>query len=201
LSSPDDADAAVSPTRGRRAPRADAARNRAALVQAARAAFTTTGGDASLESIARSAGVGIGTLYRNFPTREDLAAAVYATELEAVLAAADRLRAMMPVDAAFRAWIDRYAAFVAAKRGMAETLRAGALAATAMTAHTRERMNEAVGIFLRVGAKTGVLRADVSADDVTTALVGVFLATRDTADPAQVARLLDLLVDGLRPRL
>ncbi|MCX7522562.1 helix-turn-helix domain containing protein [Microbacterium sp. STN6] len=187
-------------TRRSRAPRADAERNRTALVDAARHAFTTTGAGVSLEAIARAAGVGIGTLYRNFPTREDLIAAVYATELDAVVDAATELRARMPADAAFRAWIDRYAAFVSAKRGMAETMRAGALTATAITARTRERVNEAIEGFLREGRESGLLRSDALADDVTTTLVGVFLATSDTQDDAQVTRLLGLLVDGLRPR-
>ncbi|MFW0786252.1 TetR/AcrR family transcriptional regulator [Gordonia sp. CPCC 206044] len=183
-----------------RPPRADAARNRAALIEAARATFTTTGEDASLEGIARSAGLGIGTLYRNFPTREDLVAAVYATELDAVIEAADEFRTTAPADVSFRAWLDRYAEFVAAKRGMAETLRAGALTTTAQTARTRDRVNDAVGTFLRAGAQSGLLRDDVTADDVTTALVGVMLAVRDSDDDAQLSRLLDLLVDGLRPR-
>lgn len=183
-----------------RAPRADAARNRALLVDAARAAFASGGEQVSLEAIARQAGVGIGTLYRNFPTREDLIAAVYASELDAVIAAADGLHDARPADVALRTWLDRYAAFVMTKRGMAESLRAGALADAANTAHTRERVNGAVEAFLRAGAQTGVLRGDLAADDVTTALVGLFLATRDVADPAQIARLLDLLVDGLRAR-
>ncbi|OJX73897.1 TetR/AcrR family transcriptional regulator [Leifsonia sp. 71-9] len=183
-----------------RAPRADAARNRALLVDAARAAFASGGEQVSLEAIAREAGVGIGTLYRNFPTREDLIAAVYASELDAVIAAADGLHDARPADVALRTWLDRYAAFVMTKRGMAESLRAGALADAANTAHTRERVNGAVGAFLQAGAQTGVLRGDLAADDVTTALVGLFLATRDVADPAQIARLLDLLVDGLRAR-
>ena len=178
-----------------RAPRADAARNRALLVDAARAAFASGGEQVSLEAIAREAGVGIGTLYRNFPTREDLIAAVYASELDAVIAAADGLHDARPADVALRTWLDRYAAFVMTKRGMAESLRAGALADAANTAH-----NGAVGAFLQAGAQTGVLRGDLAADDVTTALVGLFLATRDVADPAQIARLLDLLVDGLRAR-
>jgi AcrR family transcriptional regulator len=183
-----------------RAPRVDAARNRAALLDAARDAFTTTGSDASLEAIARAAGVGIGTLYRNFPTREELMAAVYAAELDAVIAAADALPTTMPPDEAFRAWITRYSAFMATKRGMAEALRSGGLAAAATANRTRERVRAAVAGFLQAGADAGTLRADVSADDVTTALVGILLATRDTPDPAQTERLLDLLVDGLRPR-
>lgn len=182
-----------------RSPRSDAARNRAALVDAARSAFAAGGDQVSLETIARAAGVGIGTLYRNFPTREDLIAAVYAQELDAVIAAAELLDGRT-ADAALRTWMDRYAEFVTTKRGMAESLRAGALADAANTLHTRERVNGAIRGFLEAGAADGSLRDDLEPDDVTTTLVGVFLATRGTADPGQIARLLDLLVDGLRRR-
>lgn len=178
-----------------RAPRADAARNRAALVAAAREAFTTAGETASLEAIARAAGVGIGTLYRNFPTREDLVAAVYASELDDVLATAERLRGSLPAEAALRSWLDRYADFFATKRGMVAALRAGTLAGTATAANTRERVNAAMASLLHAGAESGALRADVPADDVTTAMLGIFLATDD---PEQTTRLLDLLVEGLR---
>ncbi|SDZ15355.1 TetR/AcrR family transcriptional regulator [Herbiconiux ginsengi] len=188
------------PARRPRAPRVDAARNRVALLDAARDAFSDDDADASLEAIARAAGVGIGTLYRNFPTREDLVAAVYATELDAVIAAADPLLRTKSPDQALRAWTDRYAAFVATKRGMAESLRAGALVGAAAANHTRERVNSVIGAFLAAGTETGVFRTDVQADDVTTALVGFFLATRDSPDPAQTSRLLDLLIDGLHPR-
>lgn len=188
------------PSTRSRAPRADAARNRAVLVEAARSAFAAGGEQVSLEAIARAAGVGIGTLYRNFPTREDLIAAVYAQELDAVIAAAADLVGLHPADAALRSWMDRYAEFVTTKRGMAESLRTGALADAANTLHTRERVNRVIARFLEAGAATGALRGDLEADDVTTALVGVFLATRSTADGAQIARLLDLIVDSLRPR-
>ncbi|MFJ3385780.1 MULTISPECIES: TetR/AcrR family transcriptional regulator [unclassified Curtobacterium] len=181
-----------------RRPRADAARNRAALVDAARTAFTTAGEDASLEAVARAAGVGIGTLYRNFPTREDLVAAVYGAELDAVLATVDALVASAPADRALRAFADRYARFVAAKRGMAETVRVGALRGAAETVHTRDRVNAAVQRFLDAGASDGTLRDDVVADDVTAALIGVLLSTRDTTDPEQTGRLLDIVVGGLR---
>lgn len=183
-----------------RAPRADAARNRSALLAAARSAFATSGDDASLEGIARQAGVGIGTLYRNFPTREDLVAAVYAAELDAVVAASGHLLAADGPTTGLRAWLDRYAAFVAAKRGMAETVRAGSIAAAASTNRTRERVNGAIQAFLSAGAASGELRGDVPADDVTTTLVGIFLATRDADDDAQRMRLLDFLVEGLRRR-
>lgn len=183
-----------------RRPRADAARNRAALVDAARTAFTTSGEDASLDAVARAAGVGIGTLYRNFPTREDLVAAVYGAELEAVLATVDALVAGAPADRALRAFADRYAGFVAAKRGMAETVRVGAIRGAAETVHTRDRVNAAVQRFLDAGAADGTLRGDVLADDVTAALIGVLLSTRDTTDPEQTGRLLDIVVGGLRAR-
>ncbi|WP_144763761.1 TetR/AcrR family transcriptional regulator [Curtobacterium sp. 9128] len=185
------------PTTPRR-PRADAARNREALVRAARAAFTTTGEDASLEAIARAAGVGIGTLYRAFPTRQDLVAAVYAVELDTVLDTVDELLAAQPADRALRAFADHYAAFVATKHGMAETVRVGAIRGAAETAHTRERVNAVVARFLDAGRADGTLRAGVAADDVTAALVGVLLSTRDADDPGQAGRLLDVLIAGLR---
>lgn len=183
-----------------RRPRADAARNRAAILLAAREALTEAGPDAALEAIARAAGVGIGTLYRNFPTREDLVAAVYRNELDAVLATVEPLLAEREPDDALRAFMQNYAGFIATKRGMAESLRAGGgLRAAAESADTRNRVNQAIGAILDAGVERGVLREDLSADDVTAAMIGVFLSTGRDADEAQVARLLDLLVRGLRP--
>jgi AcrR family transcriptional regulator len=181
-------------------PRVDAARNREALIDAARAVFSAEAlsADVSLEAIARAAGVGIGTLYRNFPAREDLVAAVYSAELGALLATVDELLAAAPADRALRTFAERYARFVATKRGMAETVRVGAIRGAAESAHTRERMNAAVQRFLDAGTADGSLRAGVQADDVTAALVGVLLSTRDAVDAAQAGRLLDLVVDGLR---
>ncbi|WIB76302.1 TetR family transcriptional regulator [Curtobacterium sp. MCPF17_002] len=184
-----------------RRPRADAARNRQRLVDAARTAFTAGSEDTSLEGIARAAGVGIGTLYRNFPTREDLVAAVYRAELDAALDTVDDLLGVEPSAAqALRAFTGRYAAFVATKRGLAETVRTGALRGAAEAAGTRERVNAAVQRFLDAGSLDGSLRDDVRADDVTAALVGILLSTQDTPDTAQTERLLDLLLDGLTRR-
>lgn len=104
--------------------RSDARRNRERLLHAAAAAFTANGASASLESIARDAGVGIGTLYRHFPNREALVEAVYQAELAEVAAAAGQLLKRHPPKIALRRWMDRYASFVAAKRGMAESLQA-----------------------------------------------------------------------------
>ena len=181
-----------------RRPRADAARNRAAILDAARTAFTATGEDASLEAIARSAGVGIGTLYRNFPTREELVAAVYASELDTVLGIVPGLLAEHSPDIALRSFLSSYAGFIATKRGMAESVRAGAIRSAAESADTRRRVNEAVGAILDAGVERGVFRPGTAADDVTAAMIGVFLSTAQSADPAQTDRLLDLLVRGLR---
>ncbi|GGL65859.1 TetR family transcriptional regulator [Streptomyces fumigatiscleroticus] len=178
--------------------RRDARRNRDKLIAAAQAAYAAADGPVSLEAIAREAGVGIGTLYRHFPTREDLVDAVYATELDAVTASAPALLDRHPADVALRAWMGRYAAFVATKRGMAETLRAG-FASGRIAAPSRERVTATVAAILEQGAAAGTLRADVDPDDVTTMLVSVFVAITDGAPQERTDRLLDLLMDALRP--
>ncbi|RKR76503.1 TetR/AcrR family transcriptional regulator [Frondihabitans australicus] len=183
--------------------RSDAARNRDRLRAAAAAAFEASAGSTavSLEGIARDAGVGIGTLYRHFPTREALVEEVYRAELGAVCDTASTLLATLPPAEALRAWMDRYGAFVAAKRGMAETLRALLSAGVASApGETRQRIRAAVGEMLAAGAAEGTLRADVAADDVVVSLIGVFLATAEAPDRDQAGRMLDLLVAGLRAR-
>ncbi|MCD2186536.1 TetR/AcrR family transcriptional regulator [Actinomycetospora soli] len=174
-------------------PRADAARNRARLLEAAAAAFLA-GGDPTLEWIARDAGVGIGTLYRHFPTREALVEAVYRAELE---------RLCRDVDpgphaaTAFRAWLDRYAEFVLTKRGMADTFRAMVADGSLAPLRTREHVGAAVDTFLTAGAADGSLRPGVAADDVVTLLVGVVVTLQDADDRARTGRLLDLVCSAL----
>lgn len=181
--------------------RADAERNRSLLLAAARDAFAAADDEAavSLEAIARSAGVGIGTLYRNFGTREALVEALYGSELDEVTAAADALVAGHPGDEALRHWAERYGRFVAAKRGMLGALRASVGGPERMRNETRGRIVATVGRLLAVGVADGTLRGDVDADDVTDLLVGLFVAT-DPRSAERVRRLLDVLVDGLRPR-
>ncbi|TMR34326.1 TetR/AcrR family transcriptional regulator, partial [Nonomuraea zeae] len=179
--------------------RADARRNREKLLAAARAAFAAADDTVALEAIAREAGVGIGTLYRHFPTREALVEAVYGAELDDVTTSAPALLAELPPEAALRAWMDRYAVFVATKRGMIDTLRAGWASGTMATPTTRERVVGAIATILAEGARTGTLRADVDAEDITTMLLGVFLSTTAGNTPEQTGRLLDLVVDALRP--
>ncbi|MGY0019834.1 TetR/AcrR family transcriptional regulator [Streptomyces sp. cg35] len=193
------------PTPGRpataagRPARADARRNRERLLTVARDAFTATDGKATLDAIAREAGVGIGTLYRHFPTREALVEAIYAAELDAVVTSAPALLEELAPDAALRAWMDRYAAFFAAKRGISDTLRAGWASGTIATPATRERITAAIAVILGAGAEAGSLRADVEADEVTLMLLGVFLSTTASNSPDRTGRLLDLVVDALRP--
>jgi len=184
--------------RAARPVRADAQRNRQALMTAARGAFAAQ--DAvTLEDVARAAGVGIGTLYRHFPTREALVEAVYAAELDAVTGSAPGLLTELTPPAALRALMDRYASFAAAKRGMVDTLRAGWASGRIATPATRERLTATIATILVAGARDGSLRPDVEADDVTTLLLGVFLATTQSATEKRTGALLNLLVDALRP--
>ena len=176
--------------------RADARRNRERLLAAARTAFTRSDTTVPLEAVAREAGVGIGTLYRHFPTREALVEAVYSAELDAVTAAVEPLLDELAPRDALRAWLDRYAELVAAKRAMADTL---AAAGPGVTANTRERLTAAVAAFLRAGERAGTLRGDVPADDVITMLLGVFLSTASGDRADRTGHLLDLVVDALRP--
>lgn len=179
--------------------RADAQRNRDTLVAVARAAFTAADDAVPLEGIAREAGVGIGTLYRHFPTRESLVEAVYAAELDDVVASAGALLAELSPDLALRAWMDRYAAFVATKRGMIDTLRAGWVSGRLATPTTRERITATIASILTAGARAGSLRADVDPDDVTAMMLGVCLST-GTGDAGRTGRLLDLVLDALVAR-
>lgn len=177
--------------------RSDARRNREKLVAVARAAFAAADGTVALEAIAREAGVGIGTLYRHFPTREALVEAVYAAELDDVTASAPALLAQLPPEAALRAWMDRYAAFVETKRGMADSLRASLASGRIATPTTRRRITAAIGAILDAGALAGTLRAGVDPEDVTLMVLGVFLSTSAGQDAERIGRLLDLIVDAV----
>jgi AcrR family transcriptional regulator len=178
--------------------RADARRNRDRLLQAAAAAFGAADGrPVSLEAIARDAGVGIGTLYRHFPSRDLLVEAVYRAELAEVAAAAGQLLERHPPKAALRSWMDRYATFVAAKRGMAESLRAMVDSGAVEPSQTRASIVGAVDMLLRAGADDGSLRSDVRADDVVSSLLGIFMAS---GSPEQTDRMLALLVAGVAAR-
>jgi AcrR family transcriptional regulator len=138
-------------------------------------------------------------LYRHFPTREALVEAVYAAELDDVTGSVAALLKELPPDAALRAWLQRYATFVATKRGMAETLRAGWASGRIATPSTRERITAAIATILASGAEAGSLRTDVEPEDITAMLLGIFLSTAASKTPEQTERLLDLVMDALRP--
>jgi AcrR family transcriptional regulator len=175
--------------------RSDAHRNRERLLDAATAAFAAADGAVvSLDAVAKAAGVGIGTLYRHFPSREALVEAVYRSELAEVSASAADLLAHHEPVAALRHWMDRYASFVAAKQGMAESLGAMFASGAVEPSETRASIVGAVEALLTAGAAAGTLRSDVSADDVVTSLVGIALSSGSTA---QANRMRDLLIDGL----
>jgi AcrR family transcriptional regulator len=185
------------PASGERTLRADAQRNRDRLLEVAARAFAA-GDDATLEAIAREAGVGIGTLYRHFPTREALVEAAYRNELARLCDAAGDLLGSRPPDEALRTWMDRFVDYMTTKRGMAEALRAVIASGGNPFAHSRDRMVEALGRLLRAGAEAGTLRPDADPADVLTALCGVSLTAGEPDRRAQAGRLLDLIMDGLR---
>jgi AcrR family transcriptional regulator len=174
--------------------RADARRNREKLLAAAVAAFADSGTDASLEAIARRAGVGIGTLYRHFPTRDALVEAAYRNEVEQLCAAAPELLARHRPDVALAEWMERFVGYAAAKRGMKSALQAIAASGSDPFGDTRRMLLEAIGMLLEAGVATRTIRSDVDADDVLRAMGAVW----HVDDLAQARPLLRLLIDGLR---
>ncbi|MCU1608877.1 MAG: TetR/AcrR family transcriptional regulator [Pseudonocardiales bacterium] len=180
--------------------RADAQRNRQRLLAAALRAFSSSEEKVTLEAIAKCAGVGIGTLYRHFPTREALVEAVYRNELEQLRVSAEDLLASRRPDVALRTWMDRFADYVAAKRGMAEALRAVVASGAISSSETRDVLTAAIRSLLDAAVVAGTVRFDVRADDVLASLTGVFLAAGAPQQRDQAGRMLDLLMDGLRAR-
>ncbi len=180
--------------------RADARQNRERLLAAAVEEFTGSA-DVALDAVARRAGVGIGTLYRHFPTREALVAAAYRHEVEQVCAAADELATTRPADAALREWMGRFVGYVATKRGMAAALQRVVTAdpGTGLFAETYEEIVAVLRRLLAAAAEQGSIRADVDPDDVLRALRGAWLVAGEDGHGG-ADRLLDLLMDGLRYR-
>ncbi|WP_049577993.1 TetR/AcrR family transcriptional regulator [Streptomyces sp. SBT349] len=189
----------MSPT-GARPQRADAQRNRARLLDAAVRAFSGERPEATLDAIAKDAGVGIGTLYRHFPTREALVEAAYRNELARLCDSVPELLASYPPDRATRAWMDRFVDYMTTKRGMADALRAVIASGGNPYEHSRTQLTGAVTALLEAGAADGSLRSDADAGDVLWGLSGVTLAAGEPEQRARAGRLLDLMMDGLRYR-
>jgi AcrR family transcriptional regulator len=174
--------------------RSDARRNREKLLAAAGELFATAGTDVSLDAVAKRAGVGIGTLYRNFPTREALVEAAYRAEVTQLCETADALLASSPPDVALERWMERFVGYTAAKKGMKGALQSVVAGGSDVFGETRVQIIAAVGRLLEAGVAAGTLRADVTADDVWRAMGPVW----STDDQAQIRTLLRLLMDGLR---
>jgi AcrR family transcriptional regulator len=180
--------------------RADARRNRDLLLDAAVRAFANDGAEVTLDAIAKSAGVGIGTLYRHFPTRDALVEAVYRQELAHLCDAVPGLLRSLPPDEATRAWMDGFIDYMTTKRYMAAALQAVIASGGNPYAQSRGRLIAAITALLDAGANARSLRSDVEPNDVLVALSGVSLAAGEPAQRQQAGRILDLLVDGLRHR-
>ena len=180
--------------------RKDAVRNREKLLAAAVGLFAERGTEGSLEEVAKRAGVGIGTLYRHFPTRDALVEAAYRNEVAQLRAAADELLAELPPDAALEAWMRRFVDYGTAKRGMRDALQSIAGGGADLFAETRGQVTEAVAVLLRAGAEAGTLRADVEPEDVLRAMGAIWMVAEGEEFPEQAMRILRLVLDGLRYR-
>jgi AcrR family transcriptional regulator len=181
-----------------RRPRTDAVRNRERVLEAAKDVFSAGGADASLEAVARRAGVGIGTLYRHFPTREALFEAVYRREVEQLGELAEQLKSEAePVDA-LRRWLRSNVEFVATKKGMVTALALAAYRPTELHAFSFDRLTKAVGALLERAVAAGEIRDDIRAEDLLRALVGMCYMHDQPGWQPTVVRLVDVFVDGLR---
>ncbi|NUS21194.1 MAG: TetR/AcrR family transcriptional regulator [Mesorhizobium sp.] len=178
--------------------RADAQRNREKLVEVAAQAFAADGVDASLEEIAKRAGVGIGTLYRHFPTREHLVEVVYRREVEGLCHAAEDLAREHPADVALELWMQRFVDYIATKRGLATSLRLLLTTNSTLFSDTSGRVSAAMRGLIEAAAASGKIRADVDASDVMHALGGIYSAPNTPDWRDRSGRLVKLLMDGLR---
>jgi AcrR family transcriptional regulator len=183
-----------------RKPRADAIRNRDRVLEAAKAIFSAGGAEASLEAVARSAGVGIGTLYRHFPTREALFEAVYRREVQHLADLAEQLKQeAQPIDA-LRHWMRSNVRFVATKKGMSAALALAAYKNSELFSYSFDRLTQAVGGLLERAIAAGEIRDDITPEDLLRALVGMCYMNDQPGWQTSVLRLVDVFVDGLRVR-
>ena len=182
-----------------RKPRSDAQRNRERILEKAKEAFTRFGADASLDDIARRAGVGAGTLYRHFPSREELLKAVYRTEIEKVATAERRLAETLPPVEALRAWLLLFVEAIAAKQVIASALSALVGDPKKVFEDSHTQMWEAVRSLVKRAIRSGDIRSDLDPADLLRALIGVahFATSPDWQQSAR--RLVDILIAGSRP--
>jgi AcrR family transcriptional regulator len=183
--------------RADRRPRADAQRSIESLLRAALAVFATTGVDAPVREIAKQAGVGVGTLYRHFPQRSDLVAAVFRHEIDACADAAAVLATEYGPGEALARWMQRYASFIGTKRGLATALHSGNPVFDTLPAYFDNRLRPALRTLLKAAADAGEARADVEPDDLLHAVARLCMSANDDG-PDHAERMVALLVDGVR---
>ena len=181
-------------------PRADAVRNRESVLSAATRVFAASDTEPSMREIARRAGVGVATLYRHFPTRQALVEAVYRDQVVRLSTGARSLLESHPPARALRLWMDLFADWLATKHGMTDTLLAMVDTGEISLGHSRDELLSAIATLLEAGAAAGEIRPDISAEDLAAALLGVLAVCAKRGQREQAERLLDLLMDGLRPQ-
>jgi AcrR family transcriptional regulator len=179
--------------------RADGQRNLEAVIRAARAVFAASGVEAPMRSIAEEAGVGVGTIYRHFPQRGDLIAAVFRHEVDACADATERLAKEHGPGDALDLWMQRYVDFIVAKRGLAAALHSGDAAFKTLPAYFDKRLEPALQGLLDTAMAAGEIRSDVEPHDLLRAVASLCMPATE-GDPANARRLVALLVDGLRYR-
>jgi AcrR family transcriptional regulator len=188
------------PKPARRKPRADAQRNRQRVLEAAKQAFTRHGANASLDEIAKDAGVGAGTLYRHFPTRDALIEAVYRTEVEKLAAAEGKFAASLPPLEALRAWMLLFVDYIEAKHIIAPALNTYAGGASKLYESSRAQVSGAIDALVKRAIQSGDIRKDIEPFDLLRALIGVSSSMGSGPDwPQSAKRLVDILITGSRP--
>jgi AcrR family transcriptional regulator len=178
--------------------RADARRNRERIMVAARDAFADNGMDATLDDIARRAAVGPGTLYRHFPDRETLLAAVYRDEILALCARTDALAETLPPDEALAAWLRLQLDYITAKRGLGAAVKTMLGIESETVNFCKDSMRAAVGRLLSRAQEAGAVRMDIAPADLLRLVHGVGAASE--TDPSSAERLLSYVLDGIRPQ-
>lgn len=181
-----------------RKPRADSARNRQLLIDAAKAGFSDVGLEVSLEEIARRAGVGIGTLYRHFPTREAVVEAVYRREVEHLAQAVPQLHETAAAGEALHQWMHLFVDYIATKRIIAPSLAAAAARKSSLHSTSAELITGAIATLVKRAIASGDVRKDIDPSDLLRALIGVSYNNPDAGWEASARRLIDILMDGLR---
>ena len=181
-----------------RKPRVDAVRNRERVLEAARKVFSAGGPDASLEAVAREAAVGIGTLYRHFPTRQALFEAVYRREVQHLADLAEELKEKPDPVEGLRRWMRSNVRFVATKKGMLQALALAVDKNSELFVYSSDRLTRAVKSLLERAVAAGEIRDDISAEDVLRALIGMSYTYDQPGWQKSVLRLIDIFIDGLR---